>query len=187
MLIAQTLLQAAAAVAPTATESFWSAIWGKVIISMISSFFTVLLMTVGKTFFDTKLLPWWLRHFRKNDQDIHGDWSAIYDLDTGDEVVDKMTLKQYGHIVEGTCEYTMTHKKTKKTETRQFVLKGELKNDYVVLYYTNKSRASKGLGTMTLQIIDDGKGLRGHGVFYDTVLNKLDPHDYEYKRASTTK
>ena len=178
------LAQAIQQTAPAATEAFWDAIWGKVIISVISSSFTVFLMTLGKLMFETRMKPFWLRHFRKNDQDVDGEWTAVYDLDTGDQAVDKMTLRQSGHMIEGSCEYTLTHAVTKERETRQFTLKGELKNDYLVLYYTNKSRSSKGLGTMTLQIVDDGKGLKGHGVFYDTVLNKLDPQDYEYKRAS---
>ncbi|MCW0218262.1 MAG: hypothetical protein OJI67_08050 [Prosthecobacter sp.] len=183
MILAQAIQQTAATATSTASEVFWNAIWGKVTISMISSSFTVLLMTFGKSMFDTRLKPFYLRHFRKNDQDVDGEWAALYDLDTGDQAVDKMILRQSGHIIEGTCEYTLTHNVTKMRETRQFTLKGELKNDYLVLYYTNKSRASKGLGTMTLQIVDDGKELKGYGVFYDTVLNKLDPQDYEYKRV----
>jgi hypothetical protein len=158
----------------------------KIVLSLITSVTTALVFTVGRSFWESKLYPLWLLLFRKNDQEVSGIWFAVYDMDTGDQAVDKLTIKQYGHILKGTCEYTLTDKATKKASVRTFTLKGVLKNDIVAFHYTNDSRRGTGIGTLTLRITDDGGTLLGHGVFYDTVLSILSPQDYAYSRSNPT-
>lgn len=166
----------------TAQETgIFDGIESKIVISLLSSLFTAIIFTAGKSLWDGKIYPLWLKLFRKNDQDINGIWYSVYKLDNGEAIVDKMTLKQSGHLLAGEFEYSITAIDG-TVEVRFFTMKGELKNDIVTAYYINTNRKHKGVGSLTLQIINNGEALKGFGVFYNTLDDKLVSHEYSYKR-----
>ena len=174
--------------ASAATPSFDIASIGeKVLISVLSSAATLLFVTFGKTFWEAKVYPWILKTFRENDQSVNGTWICNYQADvTNQTAVDRLTLNQFGHLLKGEFEYTLTDNATKTTDVTIYKMHGQLKNDYVVLYYTPKDRNAKGLGSLTLQIINNGRGLKGMGAVYATNRNIIDSQDFEYQKVSDT-
>ncbi|HEY5038945.1 MAG TPA: hypothetical protein VIJ93_07745 [bacterium] len=55
---------------------------------------------------------------------------------------------------------------SKNDENKKFKIEGIIQSDIIIIYFWNIDRQQRGIGSMTLEVINGGKELRGLSAFF---------------------
>jgi hypothetical protein len=96
-----------------------------------------------------------------------------------------LTLKQNGHRLSGDVSVKNIHPKTMEEDMSFFKTVGTVKDNYVQIDFTAKSKKTIGIGTFLFSIREGGRCLKGNLVATEkNTLDIISIDDLEFKRKN---
>lgn len=144
---------------PTVDYSL-NAIW----IGVVSGVITALLIQLGIIVFKEIFVPWFETVTYKG-LDINGQWieKSINSSGAGQEMV--FNIQQKGHKVNGILNITTTFSNGKKV-IKTFIINGQFFDRFLLLTGKNASKGMIGCLSLLLEVISNGKIMKGKRVWY---------------------
>lgn len=93
-----------------------------------------------------------------------------------------LTIKQVANKFTGNCILTSENKETNEKEIRTFNCSGQIRDRLVIINQIISNNKQIGISTELLEIIGDGKTMKGKGIWYSISNETILSGDSEWRR-----
>ncbi len=105
---------------------------------------------------------------------IGGEWE-IRESDTMQRA--RLVLKQHASQITGTCllvRHDTDHDDDEFEAIRSFAITGRINDRFVELSFRHKDNTRLGIGVFVLEVVGDGRRMRGQQTFYSVASERID-------------
>ena len=152
-----------------------------IILGVVSGLLASLLIYLGAKVIDKVLLPWY-RELIYRGIDISGEWHTRVTHPSGNTEDSIMHVSQRADKL--SCIVTIAKKMSSSNDVqiKTYNFKGELSERFVALVGKNIDRRSLGINATLLEIVGDGKTMKGYGVWYSTTNKAIQSNEIIWTR-----
>lgn len=155
--------------------------YASLVIGIVSGVLASIIFQALGVFFIKVIVPWYQSKVFEG-IDIQGRWEGKQVRANGTYTF-ALDIVQVGHTITG--NYSTVDTYPNETKSRQFILKGSIVNNTVVLTYESANKRRYGAGTFLLAIHDGGNELKGTVTFLKTTIGAIGTDaDLTLRRAS---
>jgi hypothetical protein len=153
------------------------------VLGIVSGIVTGMLIYSFSILWKRILVPWYEERVYRG-LDISGEWNVKHphpdEADMQWAQAGVLTLRQTAHRLTGTM--TLTPKDTNSNETRTFLFSGEISDRFIWAWMSHSERSRLGYAVALLEVVGDGRSLKGRQVHYDVLNDVIDTAPTEYTR-----
>jgi len=146
------------------------------IAGVVAALITTLFLWSGRILWKSHLKPWY-EDLLYRDARIDGRWEASMNGSLGDDYKEEISLEQTGHSVKGSIICIAGPNKGRKYE-----FEGSIRNSILSATYSTIERTALDSGSFTLQLIENGKKLKGTATYYFDKEHTLKNAEYVWIR-----
>ena len=130
------------------------------------------------------LIPW-INTITYHGVNISGHWYTKTILPSGNVQDMTMILKQRGQNINGEIRITKHLQKTGNTEIKNFSVKGEIKDRFLIFNAKNVDKQAIGIHSELLEVIGDARTLKGCGIWYSITNKCIQSYNFEWTKGSS--
>jgi hypothetical protein len=146
---------------------------GEICNGVIAGIGSALVLQASYLFIKKVLVPEYIERANRV-LDMSGQWVVRHEgnpadgenIETNSET--RMNISQRGHGLSGTAEISYEG----DIERREYEISGEVRNNFVLMYFTSKDRKNIGYQTYLIQMLESGK-LDGYRTFYGSKMRVI--------------
>jgi hypothetical protein len=152
-----------------------------IILGVVSGLLASFLIYLGARLFDKVLLPWY-RELIYRGIDISGQWQTKTMHPSGNIEDSVMHVTQKAEKL--SCVVTIAKKlaSSDDVQIKTYQFTGELRERFVALVGRNIDRRSLGTNVTLLEIVGDGKTMKGCDVWYSTTNKTIQSNEIVWVR-----
>jgi len=127
-----------------------------------------------------------IRSHISDELDLGGQWYCQMVTPAGNPHEITLDLKQRWRALEGRMTVVKHIAPTGATEIKSFAVWGNVRDRFVVLQGRNTEKRSVGVDTELLEVVGDGRTMRGVSAWYSTTANAIESMQCEWVRAGSS-
>lgn len=149
-----------------------------IILGVVSGILASSVLLICSSILKKIVLPWF-RDQVYDDQYVDGVWICDTLHQSGNSMEAILDISQKAHLIKG--HMTLNKKNgNSEIEIKKYILKGEIRDRFLIVHGRNQDRNSLGVHSELLEVIGDGKKMKGTKTWYSVSEQKIESMEVEW-------
>ena len=152
-----------------------------IVLGVASGVITSIIVLLVSVFMRKVLIPWY-RQIIYHGIDVDGEWTTktVYPSGNAQEML--MTIEQKADKVVGLVNVVNSNKGVDDLEMKVYRISGKIRDRFLLIQGYNSDKKSLGFQSELLEIVGDGKKMKGCVAWYNVSSEEVHSMDVTWKR-----